>query len=46
MLKVASKVSDQVIYVGVDLFKYQASPINLEREASFWPESIENILMK
>lgn len=46
MLKAASKVSDQVTYVGVDLFEDLASQINLEREASLWPESKENIFMK
>lgn len=46
MLKAASKVSDQVTYVGVDLFEDLASQTNLEREASLWPESKENIFKK
>jgi hypothetical protein len=46
MLQVASKVSYQVTYVGVDLFEDLASLLNLEREASLWPESQENVYMK
>lgn len=46
MLKSASKVPDQVTYVGIDLFEDLASQINLEREASLWPESEDNVLMK
>ena len=46
MLKAASKVSDNVTYVGVDLFEDLASQANLESEASLWPESKENISMK
>lgn len=46
MLQAASKISDQVAYVGVDLFEDLASQANLESEASLWPESKENISMK
>ena len=46
MLQAASKISDQVAYVGVDLFEDLASQANLESEASLWPESKENMSMK
>lgn len=46
MIGAASTGSAHVEYVGVDLFEDLASQTNLEREASLWPESKENVFKK